>query len=482
LLILAISFLLMLNAGRGDAAIRGELIFDIQNLFWLRAASIFFALLLSLLIFLWSKELIGRWWALLPTFLFSFSPLVLAYGHYFSPDIFAAFAVFASIFTFLNFLHHPSRPNLFLAGLAFGAAQLLRLSAIILIPVFLFLIIVFYVAGIIRDWAATEPSARWKHFRVRAIRYFRPVFIIFFIGFLIIYVGFALREQNLTKPIFDYLASLSSYLNLKGGGWQFLTLFLTKEPLPSLILLVFSFVVFLWSTLKLTFGAVLRKLKFSDYLGTHFPEFSLIVFVAAYVLLGLFIEPLVSANYLASLPFVYILSATAIKNWFSVSNFNLIRNLWLQIAVAATNFWQLTLKSAALAVILISYLIIAFATSPHYLSNFNSLDFILNQSSKYSVQFDYDRGQDLKRLAIWVEKNNVDKIAVDASTPFSEPELLRNYFNQNAIAWQSASDNPKEKDIAWLAASLTKKKNYSWLEKTSVYDRIGKTIFIYKLF
>src|SRR3989344_8823298 len=46
-----------------------------QIIFWARFGPIILALLAIFFVYIFAKELIGRWWALLPMFLFGFSPL-----------------------------------------------------------------------------------------------------------------------------------------------------------------------------------------------------------------------------------------------------------------------------------------------------------------------------------------------------------------------------------------------------------------------
>ncbi|MEK9170407.1 MAG: glycosyltransferase family 39 protein, partial [Patescibacteria group bacterium] len=113
-----------------------------------RIGPIFLALLLILFIYLWARKLVGRWWALFPAFLFAFSPLVLAHGHYVTTDIGASFGIFICIYAFINFLYNQSAKNLFLAGLAFGLAQAIKFSSVLLIP-YLFLIGIIYSLTII---------------------------------------------------------------------------------------------------------------------------------------------------------------------------------------------------------------------------------------------------------------------------------------------------------------------------------------------
>ena len=109
-------------------------------IFVARIFPIILTLLLSLLIFLVARDLFGAKWALLPTALFALSPSVLAHGHYVPTDIAAAFGILLAIYAFLGNLSDPSKKKLLWAGVAFGIAQLLKFSALLLGPLFLMLI------------------------------------------------------------------------------------------------------------------------------------------------------------------------------------------------------------------------------------------------------------------------------------------------------------------------------------------------------
>ena len=151
-----------------------------------RIGPILIALLLIILIYFWAKELMGSRWALLPTFLVALSPHILAHGHYVTTDVIAAFGIALATFTFLKFLFEPTKKHLTYAGLAFGIAQAAKFSAVLLVPYFLFLIVVFYIAGIMRDWQQTEIGQRFRRFCFGGLRYLRNIIIIFVIGYLFV--------------------------------------------------------------------------------------------------------------------------------------------------------------------------------------------------------------------------------------------------------------------------------------------------------
>ncbi len=182
---------------------------------WARLGPIILTLLLSVLIYVWSRELLGGAWALLPAFLFAFSPTVLSHGHYATTDIGAALGVLLALYFFVKFLHSPSRKHLLFAGVAFGIAQLLKFSNVLLIPYFLFLMAIFYLASVRRDWRETTPGKYLRRFGIRALRYFRSVFVIFAIGLAVIYAVYFVTTVNypLEKQVADTKLILTSFAN-----------------------------------------------------------------------------------------------------------------------------------------------------------------------------------------------------------------------------------------------------------------------------
>src|SRR3989344_4928617 len=148
-----------------------------------RMGPILLTLFLIMLIYFWSREFLGNRWALVPAFLFGLSPTILAHGHYVTTDIGAALGVVLGTYFFVKFLSSPSKHGLLYAGIAFGLAQLMKFSAVLLIPYFFILIAFFFASTVVRDWRETDSSARLKRFSVRAWRYFRSVIIIFLIGY-----------------------------------------------------------------------------------------------------------------------------------------------------------------------------------------------------------------------------------------------------------------------------------------------------------
>jgi len=484
---------------------------------WARFGPILLTILLLIFIYIWAKELIGRWWALLPTFLFALSPTILAHGHYVTTDIGAALGIFLASYYFIKFLFKPNYWNLILAGLIFGVSQLMKFSAVLLIPFFGLMIIFFCFSS-------------FKKF----IHYFLRLILIFLIGYVLVYAVYCAftvnypiakqkadtefiltsfaggPDQNLTacrgmrcladiniwmaqnkilRPLGQYMLGVLMVLQRSSGGntayflgqvsaaghwYYFPVVFVLKEPIPSLILIFFGLLLALWriaKKFKITCPPKpwrrwenLKLEIFKDYLGTHFAEFSMMVFVIFYWLYSVNSPLNIGVRHiLPTLPFIYILTASSVKKWLTDRN------------------WKIFLKIGLLAVLLIWYLTETILVSPYFLSYFNEFGGGTANGYRYVTDSNYDWGQDLKRLENFVNENHIEKIAVDYFGG-ADPKY---YLGDKVEYWQSSKGNPKDNGISWLAISINTlqsalgQNEYQWLNEPDY--KAGTSIFIYHL-
>ncbi len=97
-----------------------------------RSAIVLLAVVLGALVFWWGDVLYGRTAALSATFLFAFSPNLLAHGHLVTLDLAGALGFTASAFALWWMLERGTRASAVAAGFVIGAATLLKLSAFVL--------------------------------------------------------------------------------------------------------------------------------------------------------------------------------------------------------------------------------------------------------------------------------------------------------------------------------------------------------------
>ena len=316
------------------------------------------SVILILLTYLWAKELMGRWWALLPTFLLGFSPTFLAYSHKVSGDINFSLALVISMLAFLGLLSSRSKLIILLSGLSLGMALFISWQAFILIPYFILLLIGHYFVGREHHWLK-------------------------FILAVLIAIGFNLTAafiiyQSIGNYFNAALLNLQILINASKVSWP--GDFFFKEPLPSLIMIVFAFIISLGKFLKSFWLIFFRRSRiWLDYLNTHFLEFSMTLFIIFWLRKIMISEDGDAVrHFLPLLPFLYILTAGVIKRWFSLDEIKKIRNFLVRLFVMSEELVAISIKSLLLAVFLIWYFITALMAAPDFDKYVNVLERLFN--------------------------------------------------------------------------------------------------------
>lgn len=472
-------------------------------IFWARLGPILVTLLLILLTYLFALEVVGRWWALLPAFLTGFSPIVLAHGHYVTTDIGAAFGIMLFLYFFARYITDESRKNLIYAGLAFGVAQAIKFSSVLLIPQFLFLLALLCVLDIAREWPNLSADIRIKKIRRQIYRYLVPAFGILIIGYAavvyplylystwnypaakqaadtgLILQNFAFRPaadavismagNPVLRPLGEYaLGVLMVFQRQAGGngayflgtlsshGWRyyFPLTYLMKESLPALLLLFIAAALAIWRIIRSLRGGLADIFrKFTEYVNVEFAEFAMLTFVIIYWTSSIMSPLNIGVRHiLPTIPLFYILAIVAIKKWFAAQPVPFALSPmddFINFAHGIFNIW-IKLSVVSLAVI---WLILETASaSPFFLSYFNEFSGGRLNGFYHITDSNFDWGQDLKRLKDWTDMNlpATEKIAVDYFGG-GDPQY---YLGERFIPWWSAKGNPKDEGITWLAVSV----------------------------
>src|SRR3989344_3243274 len=424
-------------------------------IFWARFGPISLTLFLIFFIYIFARQFLGPLWALLPTLLFGLSPNVLAHGYLVTTDIGATFGVIFSFYFFFRYLKKPTKKNIILAGLAFGIAQLLKFSNVLLALIFIVLIAVRILFESTQNWHLYTSGENIKKLFLNFFWEYLRLAVVFLIGFVLIYfvyaiftlnyqqemllrdmysvignfepailrnIAFTIAGVGILKPLAVYVFGVYSVLQrtvggnatfflgeLSGKGWwyYFPVVYLLKETIPVLIL----FTVALVTTLRRT---SLKLSQFGNYVRNNFEIFAMIFYVGFYWLNSI-VSPLNIGvrHILPTLPFIYILIALALKQWLIFKN----------QALVFTNLGEMTLhylrqlpaafgKYLFLLIMVVWFLIEVAVISPNYISYFN--EFVGTKNGyRYVTDSNYDWGQDLYRLKDWANKNRIQKISVD---------------------------------------------------------------------
>ncbi|HPW34597.1 MAG TPA: glycosyltransferase family 39 protein [Candidatus Paceibacterota bacterium] len=521
--------------------------------FWSRIFPIILTLLLILFTYWWAKKLVGPLWALLPAFLTALSPHILAHGHYVTTDIAAALGFFLGMYGFIRYLMAPSKKRLWLAGIAFGIAMLMKFSTVLLIPLFVFFII-------IRWWLRTKESGDKifsKQSFLRIIKYVLRLVAVMAIGFALVWAVYFLftinypPERQLSDTTFILnsfgggpdpswqkclpssfgircLADINLWLSNKpvlrglgqymlgvlmvtqrssggntayflgdvgNGGWwsYFPTVFALKETIPSLILIALGLLLAIKRFIKNTKKQ--HQDRLFNYLDLNFAEFAMLSLVIFYWIYSIRSPLNIGFRHiLPTIPFIYILTTISIKKWFGGTEIQISSTLISKISSGAKFIITQILKIGVVWLLCVWLIFEVALAYPFYLSYFNEIGGGIWRGYQYVTDSNYDWGQDLGRLGSFVEKNNIDKIAVD----FFGGGKVGYYLDEKYVPWESKKGDPAEQGINWIAISINSlqsakakpnqdyelkpENTYSFIQNYQTpYARAGTSIFIYKL-
>ena len=481
-----------------------------------RVMPILITILTIILVYFLARRLVGKLWALLPTFLFALDPNVLAHGHYVTTDVGAAFGVILATFFFLKYVDNPTTKHLWYAGIAFGIAQVTKFSTPLLVPLFIFLFVVLWLRDLAAQWSTTDASRRAKTFFMRLCRYAWKCALIFIIGYaLIVYplyflftsgepiqrqvadttailTSFAtgptpagemckgirciadadiwMAGNRVTRPIAEYTLGILMVLQradggntiyflghiAQSGGWiYFPVLFLLKEPIPTLIIVLLALVLAAWWTIKKTLkpGGTSIKDRIIAYLTLNFGEFSIASFVVLYWGYSMHSPLNIGIRHLMpTIPLIFILAAVVWQKWVMRLHFGADGSSVMDSAAAIARSFGMAIAKYVVLILLLAWLLLeTLFAAPYFLSYFNEFGGGVQGGYHFVTDSNYDWGQDMLRLQSWVNANpQVDKIAVDYFGG-SNPQY---YLGSKEVNWSSSMGNPADQGIHWLAVSV----------------------------
>ncbi|MBI2039165.1 MAG: glycosyltransferase family 39 protein [Candidatus Niyogibacteria bacterium] len=509
-------------------------------LFASRLPMMLLALFFGWLFFVWVRSRYGVKVALLALFFFSFSPTFIAHARYVTTDVAAAFAFFVGIATFTAFLERPSWMRTIIAGLAFGAALLLKFSTILLPPLYAMYVVLWLVlshadharlrgflmpiGGAFRSFVLLLPKLAaigalalvlvWGVYAFHVQNY-PPERQLADSAYLLRTFGFRpaasatlwMVEHPLSRPLAEYALGVLMVVQRAAGGnttfflgdvtnqgwrWYFPVAFLLKEPLPFLLLAASSLLITGWFVARSRWS--LRAVF--EWMRDNFVLTAGILFIGVYWLQSVTSLLNIGVRHvLPTFPFIYLLVAREIIrgiSWNAYPDPQTMREWFITI-------YRRYIKAAPRVLVLMALLtwmaLSTIAAFPYYLSYYNALAGGTANGHNFIVDSNFDWGQDLKRLKKFVEKNNIQKIGVDYFGGGSPAY----YLGEKFVPWYSAKGAPNVAggDPEWIAVSATLLKgaqarpvkgfivrpedSYAWLKDKEPVARAGTAIFIYHL-
>lgn len=495
--------------------------------FWSRLPIILLSLILGLFIFVWTRQLAGIVAGFIALILYAFDPNILGHNHYVTTDLgIAAFFAFA-LYYFIKFLKNPSWKNVFFGGIFLGFLQLTKFSSVLLFPVLGLMLLVY---PLIRKnhfigWIRTKEKLKLFG------EYLGKGILAFGLSLLLVWAVYQLNTfampteklpqimqyyfhpdqaknqafnqalvENLTRlnektffsPLADYFFGIARVFQRVAGGnttyfmgevsttgflSYFPIVFLIKEPLPIIFLILFSLVFSCWQIgkkLKNTPENFIKKAWRSllDYIRTSPAEFSMLFFIFLYLLTSITGRLNIGLRHLFPIfPFLYILLAKKITEFIKKQPYREIKKFF-----------------SAIVIVFLAWLILEAALSfPNYVSYFNQLAGGPKNGYHYVTDSNADWGQDLIRLRSFLtEHSEIDKIRVD----YFGIADLNYYLKDRYISWWK---DKRPIEPGWYAISTLflqesiydqskpDNQSYRWLKERIPDYQVGTSILIYYL-
>ncbi len=508
-------------------------------LFWARIPITLVAVLLGIVLFIWTKELGGTLAGVFAVTLYAFDPNIIAHNHYVTTDIGIAAFIFFSFYFFTRFLKHPNTKNIILSGIFIGLAELTKFSAVLLFPIFGLFVITY---ALTRQKGATDTRSL-AAFKARLLfEYLWKYAVSVVLAFLLIWILYALNTaampgekiaalsnqflaqknafaelahgfivtlsgNHLLKPLSEYfLGVFMVFARVAGGNthyflgevtdtsspWYFPVVFLLKETLPLLFLILFSTgygLYRIWKFWLVEKSHGIRRMlahsfqhRIAQYLAMFFILFYSFISITGNLNIGF-------RHLFPIMPFVYLLVAKSV--------FDLYKRH--QHERGTQNILAILIGGLTLSVIAIPFI-----SYPSYLSYFNAAAGGHTNGYHYVTDSNYDWGQDLKHLKSFIQHHNdclsgeelqitcpaalqnlpkIDAIRVDYFGGGSAHYYLQEVY----IPWWDKRDP----EPGWYAISTffyqeslykikaPDEKNYSWLKDETPVARAGDSFLIY---
>jgi 4-amino-4-deoxy-L-arabinose transferase-like glycosyltransferase len=489
-------------------------------LLWGRIPMMMLALLLGILLLLWSKTLWGKAGALLSLVVFVFDPTIIAHSRYVTTDVGVTLGIFATVFFFGRYLDRPSRKRWWPVAICFGLANVAKFSATflwLLLPIlwalrfivsddriqysvhraFQFflslvlstLVIVFLVYGLELKPPLADPEFSdiyqseqiWKpeiasqqpglaRLVLQMTNPDTPVGSFFRTSFASVPLPAYTYFRGLSSVVWHNYWGHSSYLlgdfRVQGWWYYFPVAFLVKTPLATLLLVCLSFLylgrlfVDRWRTFRYAKRSLAHRLL-ENIRSVDFHYYLLAIPPVLYFAISCTSRINLGVRHLLPIyPFLFVLLGCLAT----------VRFRRLLVA------WRLIL-----CVFLASLITSSLLAYPYYLSYFSELVGGPAQGARYLVDSNLDWGQELRRLGAYVRTNNIPFVYI---TYFGQAPLEQ-YLDDFRYLPKTGESEAIERLDGWAAISATALMNesgeYDWLRALHPTAKIGYAIFLYDL-
>ncbi len=403
-----------------------------------RIPMILVAVLFGFYIFRWASELYNTKAGYITLILYLFNPLVLGHAGLVTTDVGVAAFIFISLYYFWKFCKESSTTNLVLTGIFTGLAFSAKFTGIYLVPMLGLLATANY-------WHTSKSLKELFSSGFLKVLLSLALILMIGVGILILSYGvfefpkyFAGFRHVLVHSGTGHKAYLLETYSDKGFWYYFQVAFLFKEPVPLLILLAGTVILYRW----------LKKSNNQELFLLIPIVLYLFAFMVNKVNIGL-------RHILPVYPFLFVF-------------------------IGKLSTWKFRYRYFFIIPLIGWYVLIAVMIFPHYLSYFNEFAGGSENGWKVLIDSNIDWGQDLKGLKAWMDENNISKIKMayfghdDRNYRKINYEMLKCKPTEGIFAVSVnrlvGFDEEEHKCLAWLRDSGLK----------PIVD-IGHSIYIYNV-
>jgi len=448
------------------------------------------SLLLGAVVFRWASDLAGPWAGLMALGWYTFDPNIVAHSSVAAIDLGTAALITFASYTFWRTLRRPSRVNVALAGVTLGLAQVTKISALMLLPLFVVL------AGV---RALTLKDSAWQsHLRIRGPTLARigVLLIVMFVlagaAMWAVY-GFEVRTPpgwSISVPAASHLTPLERVrADLSAGrttflmgqyserGWwyYFPVAFAVKTPLPTLILLFAAIIIFA--------RRLIHTKQFVDWDVLALVAFPLLYFASALV------QPfnIGYRHLLPILPFLFVFMGVQVAGRKMQDASRKSQDIDKRSPVASGKI--VSLLPCLLVLALFAWCAIGTVQLfPDYLAYFNELVGGPDGGYRYLVDSNLDWGQTWKELAAYMDAHGIARVKL---AQFSSNDPATYGIDYEPIAPMAGVPpvlpsrfNPAPGVYALSASSLqgvplADVNTYDYFRHQTPTARIGHAMFVY---
>lgn len=418
-------------------------------------------LLCGLFIFIWARSLYGNKCALLSLSLYCLSPDIIAHSNLATTDIAATFFIFLSAYSFWLFLNKSSVKNILFAALCLGLAQLSKYNAILLYPIFLLLIIF-------------ESGGQKRRYL------FMKYALMAFASTIVIWAGYGFDLQPILKDamrIEEKIEIARKIMPFLGDGTIEDMLFRMPMPLGAHILGLFG-------VLKHSYDG-----HGSFFLGSWSAGGNILYFPVAFLvkntipmllllLMGFFVTIKKTIGraeriFLISIALYFIISSLG-KLQIGIRHLLPLYPFCFMIAGRSADLLGRKVWNFVIALLLAWSLCITLMSWPNYIGYFNEAIGGSRNGYKYLRDSNIDWGQDLPALSRYIDKNRIDRVALEY---FGQADPLV-YGVRYYKLTPGELEVPKN---SVYAISVEYLDNVLWTKKYKPTAVAGSSIFIYDL-